>query len=217
MKLFPYLAIFLLGLACCNANKNSEVEKNSTKSKSVEFPNFNAQFSNKVTLNVVDEVDRIFELDSIQYSNWADKVVPYKSDDGRLYTAQLYSVQPQLENFAVIALKVRADNWFKLHLITINKDLELIDQIAISNSWSDLLEQAGDVEVVGKQLMYTKMMSENKYQSFDIRTTEIINYYSDTTTYEIDSVTTEVNLLRDGTFELNNLDSVRLIKYSSIE
>ncbi len=102
-------------------------------------------------------------------------------------------------------------------MVTINKKLELVDKVLVSDDWAELLEQAGDTEIVGKQSMYTNMISDSEYQNIDIRTTEIIDYYSDSTTYEIDSVTTKIELLINGTFQLTKLDSVRTIKYSGIE
>jgi hypothetical protein len=217
MKLNKSIFIFLTFLAACNSNKTNNQDAEQKKSESIEFPEFNSQFSDKSTLNVTDKGGRTFRLDSSQYSNWTDKYTPFKTGNGRLYSAELYSVQPQLDNFAALAIRTDADHWFKLHLITINENLELVDKVLVSDSWSDLLEQAGDTEIVGKQSMYTNMVSDTEYQNIDIRTTEIINYYSDSTTYEIDSVTTTIELLNDGTFKLTKLDSVRTVKYSRIE
>ncbi|MEQ9287175.1 MAG: hypothetical protein RIG77_09720 [Cyclobacteriaceae bacterium] len=204
-------------MTACTANNTKEQVSEQSRPEPVEFPTFNSKFSNQQTLDVTDKLDRTFDLDSTQYSNWTDKFVPYKTDMGRLYSAQLYSVQPQQEKYAVLTLKVNADDWFKLHLVTIDEELQLVDQIPISDSWSDLLEQAGDTEIVGKQSMYTNMISGNEYRRFDIRTTEIINYYTDSTTYEIDSIATKIELLNNGTFELTRLDSIRTIKYGGIE
>lgn len=223
MNLKSYHIILLIALAACtakNTQEESTEQKNPetiSKSEPVEFPEFNSKFSNKQTLSVTDKLDPTFNLDSTQYSSWTDKFVPYLYDHGRLYSAQLYSTQPQLDEFAVLTLKVNADDWFKLHLVTINSELDIVDKVTVSNSWSDLLEQAGDTEIVGKQSMYTNMISEREYRRFDIRTTEIINYYSDSTTYEIDSVTTKIELLNNGAFELTLLDSIRTIKYGGIE
>lgn len=217
MNIKSYYIIFLFALAACTANNTQEQVSEQSNPEPVEFPKFNSKFSNHQTLNVTDKLDRTFNLDSTQYSNWTDNFVPFKTDMGRLYSAQLYSVQPQLKNFAVLALKVDADHWFKLHLVTIDEALQLVDQIPISDSWSDLLEQAGDIEIVGKRTMYTNMISENEYRRFDIRTTEIIDYYSDSTTYEIDSITSKIKLQNNGTFELTRLDSIRTIKYGGIE
>jgi hypothetical protein len=209
--------ILLVSLAACNGNKSNEQNIKQKESETIEFPLFNAQFSNKKILSVTDKSDSQYQLDSIQYSSWTDKYTPFKMGNGRLYSAELYSVQPQLEKFAVLTLRTDADHWFKLHLVAINENLELTDKVQVSDSWSDLLEQAGDTEIVGKQSMYTNMISDSEYQNIDIRTTEIINYYSDSTTYEIDSVTTKIELLNNGIFQLTKLDSVRTIKYSGIE
>ena len=223
MHLKSYYIILLLALIACTANNTQEQttqqDKPETQSKPepIVFPKFNSKFSNKQTLSVTDKLDPTFNLDSTQYSGWTDKFVPYLYDHGRLYSAQLYSTQSQLDEFAVLTLKVNADDWFKLHLVTINSELDLVDKVTVSNSWSDLLEQAGDTEIVGKQSMYTNMISEKEYRRFEIRTTEIIDYYSDSTTYEIDSVVTKIELLNDGVFELTQLDSIRTIKYGGIE
>jgi hypothetical protein len=217
LKLNKNIFILLAFLVGCSRYKTNEQATVHENQEPIEFPKFNSQFSNKTTLNVIDKRDRTFELDSTQYSNWTDKYTPYKTDLGRLYSADLYSVQPQLDSFSVLVLRTDADHWFKLHLVTVNSNLELIDKAQISNSWSDLIEQAGDIEIVGKQSMFTNMVSDTEYLNIDIRTTEIINYYSDSTTLEIDSVVTKIELLNNGTFKLTKLDSSRSEKYSGIE
>ncbi len=211
--------LFICLTSCVTKNTKEPVKEviKEEKSELFEFPNFNSKFTNKTVLNVIDKVGGDYRLDSIQYLNWTDKFVPNKTDLGRLYSCEIYSAQPQLENIAVLALKINADGWYKLHLATIDQNLELVDQIPISDSWSDLIEAAGDTEIIGKQRMYSKMISERKYHRFDIRTTEIINYYSDSTTYEIDSVITLIEILNDGTLKLTEIDSVRTLKYGGIE
>lgn len=212
---------FLLILLTACGMKNTQEQSNdvieANKPEPIEFPKFNTQFKNKSVLKVTDEKDSDFKLDSIQYVNWTDKYTPFKFGNGRLYSAELYSVQPQLEKFAVLTLRTHGDHWFKLHLVTINEDLELVDKVLVSDDWADLLEQAGDTEIVGKQSMNSNMISENEYRRYDIRTNEIINYYTDSTTYEIDSIATKIELLNNGTFELTRLDSIRTIKYGGIE
>jgi hypothetical protein len=217
MKLNSIILILLFVLAACSSNKPNEQANEPTNHDLVEFPKFNSKFLNQQTLSVTDELDRTFDLDSTQYSIWTDKIVPYKTEKGRLYSAQLYSVQPQQDNFGVLTLKVHGDHWFKLHLVTIDKELQLIDQIPISDSWSDLLDQYGDFEIVGRETMYTKMISDKEYQNIDIRTKEIINYHSDSTTYEIDSILSKIEILNDGTFKLTKLDSIRTVKYGGID
>ena len=219
MSLYNNLLVFLglLLLAACNSEKSHEQLSERNESNSIEKLEFSAQFSNKKTLSVTDKPESKYQLDSLQYAKWTDEYTPFGTEYGRLYSAEIYSIQPQIHDITVLTLRTNGDHWNKLHLVTINEEQEMIDKIQVSNSWSDLIEQAGDTEIVGNQSMYTNMISPGEYQRFDIRTTEIINYYSDSITFEIDSVTTKIEILNNGSFELTRLDSIRKIKYGEID
>jgi len=201
----------------CEGRKQSKPKEDQKELHYVTFPSFNSQYKNKKLLNVSDKSSELNSLDSVQFINWTDKYVPYKTNTGRLYSADIYSVQPQISNYAILVIRTNADDWFKLHMISINGKLEMIDKVEVSTSSSDLLEQAGDTEIVGSQLMYTNKVSDNEYRRINIKTIESINYYTDSTTYETDSIITKILIRNDGTFKLTRKDSVRITRYSNID
>lgn len=209
-----YILLFLVLLVSCKSDKSYKKVEHSGHTRN-EFPGFKSQHTNKEIIAVIDESDTRYRLDSMQYVNWTDKYTPVKSNAGRNFHGEIYSVQPPLVNYAVLVIRTQGDHWYKLHLISLNEDLTLVDNIKVSDNWAELIEQAGDTEVVGKQSMYTKMVNGKEYWTFDIRTTEVINYYTDSTTYEIDSVVTKIELLTNGFFKLTKLDSIRTLSRSA--
>ncbi|WKV12133.1 hypothetical protein [Marivirga harenae] len=207
------LAVLILS-GCNNSateDKQTENAFNETKESSLD-----AQFKNKTILTLRDKLDEKYQLDSVMLK-WTDSYVPFVNDGDRLYSASLYSIQPKVNDFQVVAIRTNADHWNRIHLLTINEDSHIADKVIIADDWGELLEAAGDTEIVGSTNMYTKTISPTEYLRTKIYTTEIIDYYSDSTTYEIDSITSRIEIKDGGHFELTHLDSIRTIKYSGIE
>ena len=215
MKPYRLTLLFFVILFSCNSKTEERSGSKPSTPDLNSFPKFNSRYSNRNTISLTDKTDNKYQLDSSQFANWTDKYTPFKTEFGRHYTAELYSLQPQFGQFATLAIRTDGDDWTKIHLVTINQDLELIDKVEAADSWADLLEQDDNVEIVGKNRKYTNMLSDSAYEIIAIGTTEFINYQTDSTRYEIDSVVTRVDIRTDGTFSLTRLDSVRTEKHSN--
>lgn len=202
-----YIILLFVTVSCSvSSNEHSIAEPEQSEIKLTQ--ELEAQYSNKKILTTDDKKDS-HDLDSVRLRIWTDKYIPFKYDRQRLYTANLYSVQPQINNHRIISIYSNADHWSKIHLISLTEDLELIDYIEVADNFSDLVEQAGDTEIIQHNKKRSEMISDNEYLQYSIKTMEVIDYYKDTTTYETDSITSRIKINNEGRFSITKLDSAR--------
>ena len=206
--LIPAIFIFI---SCASDKQAEDRNKESANSQQSDSDIITAQFENKKLLSLQDKEEERFELDSSQLK-WTDSYVPFVIDNDRLYSATLYSTQPTVNNFKIFALRTNADHWNRLHLVTINEKNSIVDNVLIAEDWEDLLNQTDDSEVVGRQYKFTKMKSSNEYIKTSINSTETINYDSDSSIFEMDSITSKVEITKNGKFKETLMDSIRKTK-----
>jgi hypothetical protein len=82
------------------------------------------------------------ELDSIQRIKWTDKYMPEGLIYWRLYSA---SIVKEISNNSKV-IYTSADDWSKLHLITVDTNQNLIDFVEIGENMSYLIEQSDSYE-----------------------------------------------------------------------
>jgi hypothetical protein len=167
MKSITVLMIIIV-LFSCKSN-NGKIKTNSNLNNLPIESNF--EFKQLDTLRFSDvKFDKktlqynMKQVDSIFLKKWTDKFMPRGLVDLKIYYALDYSFQDSNDKYSVISIFTFADDWNRMHLLTLDKENELIDQFELGENFSDLLDQNEDKEVYEDILTYAVRLNNSSYQ-----------------------------------------------------
>jgi hypothetical protein len=203
-----FILTILICLFSCKSNEKKALSTNELKSGLVkESDTFldRFEFKNKDSLTFRDlKYDRnlnkynLTELDRNEILNWTNKFMPKGLIEMRLYSAHYYSFQDETNNYKLFTIFTLADDWTKMHFITVNNENKLIGEIEIGEDLSYLMEQDKDKEIYAEETSYAVKISNNSYKVFK-KTETTFNYFSerkDSVIMDIKSFLVEIN--KDG-------------------
>jgi hypothetical protein len=208
------LLTFLICLISCkskeNKNENKELIINEITEKSFDYMDF-FMFKQKDTLTFRDlkydnELNKykLNELTHNEITSWTNKFMPEGLVEMTLYSAYFYSFQNETENYRLFSIFTLADDWNKMHLITVSNDNQLIGEFEIGEEISYLIEQEADKEIFGEESSLAIRVSVNIYNVTN-ETKTTINYFSDKKdSVMIDRRNYIVEINKDGKFLKRN-------------
>ena len=199
------ILIILISLFGCKSNDNKVSSTNELQVGLVnESDTFldRFEFKSKDTLSFKDlEYDRNLNkynlkgLEKNEILNWTNKFMPKGLVEMNLYSAYYYSFQDETNNYKLLTIFTLADDWTKMHFITVNNKNELIEELEIGEDLSYLMEQDSVKEIYAEETSYAVKISKNRYKvAKKIETT--FNYFSekkDSVIVDIKSFIVEIN------------------------
>ena len=145
------------------------------------------------------------KLEPAQLINWTDKFMPKGLVESNLYFALFYSFQDVTNKYYLISIVTIADDWTRLHLLSIDKKYNLIEQFEIGESEMYLIDQNEEKMKCLYVTSYALKINKNKYKIVQKETT--INFFAmeKKDTLMVDLKTYELEITQDGHFIKNKI------------
>jgi hypothetical protein len=145
------------------------------------------------------------QLEPAQLINWTDKFMPKGLVESNLYFALFYSFQDVTNKYYLISIFTIADDWTRLHLLSIDKKYNLIEQFEIGESEMYLIDQNEEKMKCLYVTSYALKINKNKYKIVQKETT--INFFAmeKKDTLMVDLKIYELEITQDGHFIKNKI------------
>jgi hypothetical protein len=164
------------GLLSCNSSDSPEENtlpktiQTETNTTSISYDSLFI-FSNLDTLtpknllyDYTTHESNLLNLSDTLKNKWVAGLLPELIFNSSLYSAYCYSIQDRFEKFTIICLFIEADDWKKMHLLTINNENAiLIDEYEIGSYLGEHLDEDEEYQFYSENNIYAIRYEKNQY------------------------------------------------------